>query len=340
MRFTTKKRRSGRLTKAVPILLIGSDSEGRVFTEQTRTVVLSQHGAGVVSRHKLSAEEELVVRSLESGQEAEARIVGEIASDDSIHTYGLAFIDESLDFWKEEFPPAPPLEERPLELILECGGCGAEVTLLNGDYEFDVCAIHGGLVKYCPDCGFPTVWRKRGTRNAPLRKPAPAPRKTEPRPAVVPSEPRQIMEPGELELVPANERFATEQYAPAAALRTSGLIAANTAVLVEVKPASPLVPRKSENEERRQRVRAKVNYFACVRSEAFGDDVVNCIDMSRGGLGFRTKNAYLVSTEVRVAVPFSPEAPNAPAIFVDARVMNIMEIPGRGLYRCGIAFLQ
>lgn len=43
--------------------------------------------------------------------------------------------------------------ERPLELVLECGSCGETVTLLNGDYEFDVCAIHRGLVRYCTDCG-------------------------------------------------------------------------------------------------------------------------------------------------------------------------------------------
>jgi hypothetical protein len=36
--------------------------------------------------------------------------------------------------------------------------------------------------------------------------------------------------------------------------------------------------------------RAKVNYYACVRTEAFGDDIVQCIDMSRGGVGFKTKN--------------------------------------------------
>jgi hypothetical protein len=92
-------------------------------------------------------------------------------------------------------------------------------------------------------------------------------------------------------------------------------------------------------EDRRQRVRAKVNYFACVRSEAFGKDVVSCIDMSRGGLGFRTKNAYLISTEVTIAVPFSQDSPNAPAIYVPARVVNISEIPELQMYRCGVAFL-
>ena len=87
------------------------------------------------------------------------------------------------------------------------------------------------------------------------------------------------------------------------------------------------------------RKRAKVNYYACVQSEAFGKDVVSCIDMSRGGLGFRTKNAYAISTEVTIAVPFSAESPNAPAIYVPARVVNISELPEQKMFRCGVAFL-
>lgn len=92
-------------------------------------------------------------------------------------------------------------------------------------------------------------------------------------------------------------------------------------------------------EDRRQRVRAKVNYFACVRSAGFGDDVVACIDMSRGGLGFWTKIAYLISNEVKIAVPYSPEVPGAPAIFVAARIVNIREAPERQMFRCGVMFL-
>jgi hypothetical protein len=50
--------------------------------------------------------------------------------------------------------------------VLACGGCGETVTLLNGDYEFDVCAIHGGLVRYCTECGFATVWKRPETGGA------------------------------------------------------------------------------------------------------------------------------------------------------------------------------
>ena len=56
---TSKRRRIGRLSQEIPILLIGSDAESTVFSEETKTVMLSQHRAGMVSYHKLVAEQEL-----------------------------------------------------------------------------------------------------------------------------------------------------------------------------------------------------------------------------------------------------------------------------------------
>ncbi|HEV8075683.1 MAG TPA: hypothetical protein VGP66_07530, partial [Candidatus Acidoferrum sp.] len=69
--MSKKMRRSGRLLKSIAILLIGSDSEGRVFSEDTHTVILSLHGAGIVSNYKLIAEQELILRAKDANLEAE-----------------------------------------------------------------------------------------------------------------------------------------------------------------------------------------------------------------------------------------------------------------------------
>lgn len=324
-----KPRRSGRISKSVPILLIGSDTEGRVFSEETRAVVLSLHGAGVISRHKLLAEQELVLRSLETGREAEIRVVGEIGANEDAHTYGVAFLDDYLNFWETDFPPPPPPEERPLELFLQCTACGSSVTLLNGDFEFDVCAIHGGLVRYCSDCGFATVWSRPGGAGGAERKPV---RRAErPPPRVAQTE--KLDSPRENS--PLAERLTDERFPLRAehAPDPEFLRGSESFVIPAARKAATAV------EDRRQRVRAKVNYFACVRSAAFDDDVVTCIDMSRGGLGFWTKNAYAISAAVKIAVPYSPDAKGAPAIFVDARVVNIREVPERQMFRCGVMFL-
>ena len=73
--------------------------------------------------------------------------------------YGVAFRDEQLDFWQLGFPSPPVDEEAPKTLTLECSGCRTPVTIEHGDYEFDVCTIHGGLVRYCDECAFATFWK-------------------------------------------------------------------------------------------------------------------------------------------------------------------------------------
>ncbi len=349
-----KVRRSGRVSKSVPILLIGSDAEGRVFSEETHTVVLSLHGAGIVSRNKLMAEQELVLRTAESNRETEIRVVGEIGSQDGCYTYGVEFLDDDLDFWQMDFPLPPPPAERPVELVLECGSCGETVTLLNGDYEFDVCAIHGGLVRYCTDCGYATVWKRPEPGGVPREAALRVGRKLEPpqRTAVVVEhegleleEQESLVKPfagyaGPIETIHVEPRQERGELRPEE--RAEQRVAAGT----ESEKRAPMTPAPNTAttsttavEDRRARVRAKVNYFACVQSVAFGKDVVTCIDMSRGGLGFRTKNAYAISTEVTVAVPFSQESPNAPAIYVPARVVNISELPEMQMFRCGVEFL-
>src|ERR1700722_5990760 len=342
--MSKKMRRSGRLLQSIPILLIGSDAEGRVFSEGTHTVVLSLHGAGIVSAYKLVAGQELILRAVASNREAEIRVVGEIGSQDGLYTYGVEFLDEELDFWKMDFPAPPSPTERPLELVVECGSCGATVTLLNGDYEFDVCAIHGGLVRYCTQCGFATVWRRPETGGAPRTAASKAERKLEPpQTAVVVEHVGLELEEQEARVAP---RFA-EYVAPgvtvnleARAGQTEPRVEEHAEARVKSEARAVVAATTATAvEDRRGRVRAKVNYFACVQSEVFGKDVVTCIDMSRGGLGFRTKNAYAISTDVTIAVPFSPESPDAPAIYVAARVVNIAELRELKMFRCGVAFL-
>jgi PilZ domain len=295
-------RRSGRISRSVPILLIGHDAEGTVFSEETKTVVLSRHGAGIVSFHTLVAEQELAMRWLENDREADIRVVGEIGSQGAMHTYGVAFVDPDLDFWEIEFPPAPSQEYHNKTLPVVCTGCGSEATLQQGDYEADVCTIHGGLVRYCTSCGLSTLWRRyAGSAGfVPLAASVPL---------------KKMRKDKEATVALADPPFV-EQVRPV---------------------ATP--PDQEPFVNRRDRVRAKVNFFAAVRSDAFGEDIVRCIDMSRGGLSFRTKYAYKVGAMVRVAVPFSPEAREAPAIFVPAKIANLKWLESQECYRCGVKYL-
>src|SRR5215813_6244385 len=103
-------RRSGRIPRQIPILLLGTDTSGRVFSEETRTLVLSRHGAGILSRNKFAPDEVLTLRVLETGREAEIRLVGNLGEGPGgANVYGMAFCGAALDFWQIEFPPPEPL---------------------------------------------------------------------------------------------------------------------------------------------------------------------------------------------------------------------------------------
>src|SRR5215469_5128819 len=153
-------RRSGRIVCRIAILLFGHDEEGTTFTERTHTVMLSVHGAGIVSTHRFAPEQQLILRVEETNREAVVRVVGEIATEGELHTYGVAFLNEGLDFWRTEFPPALASDARLMTLPLECGSCGQRAEVTSGQFEYDISQIHGGLTRHCTECGVLTVWRR------------------------------------------------------------------------------------------------------------------------------------------------------------------------------------
>jgi hypothetical protein len=118
------------------------------------------------------------------------------------------------------------------------------------------------------------------------------------------------------------------------AQKTSGL-----AVAVEEAPrplpvaeATP-VPR---TENRRKHVRTKVSFKACVRSFAHGDDIVTCEDVSRGGLGFKSRKPYSENLQVEVAAPYAAGVQN---FFTPARIVHVHELKEEKKFRCGAAYL-
>jgi hypothetical protein len=156
----TDRRRSKRILKAIPILLSGSDIEGKQFSEQTRTLVLSRHGAGIFSTKKLAPQTVLIVRSVETNNEAAVRVIDQVAGTPEGYTYGVAFLDPSVNFWNVEFAPQPEEEAGPKSMILECASCHERETVNPNDVELDVYAINKSVSRYCANCGRPTSWKE------------------------------------------------------------------------------------------------------------------------------------------------------------------------------------
>lgn len=153
-------RRSPRMPKEVAILLIGSDARGKDFVEKTKTVVLSRHGAGIVSTHKLGVEQELIVIQEECKREAEIRVVGEIGSEDGFYTYGVAFLDHDIDFWGIQFDSPADAGASESRMALQCTMCGRREAINPDALESDIYAIHDGLLRDCKQCHRSTLWKQ------------------------------------------------------------------------------------------------------------------------------------------------------------------------------------
>src|SRR5216684_4597667 len=146
-------RRSSRIPKEIDILLVGSDTEGKVFSETTKTVLLSRHGAGILSQYKLSAEQELILRRLDTDKEAEVRVVGQLGAHGESHTYGVAFLGAEVDLWGVDFPSMTDSEKEASRVLLQCSSCKAREMVRQSDLESDVYLVNEGIIRFCRKCG-------------------------------------------------------------------------------------------------------------------------------------------------------------------------------------------
>lgn len=153
-------RRRDRIRQEIAILLTGCNVEGKAFVERTKTVILSRHGAGIVSRHKLVVDQELIVVDLESNKEAAIRVVGHFGSAEGSYTYGVAFLDPHPDFWSVEFPSEAGAEGSECSRTLQCSICGCREVMAPGALDWDIYAIHGAILRNCPRCKQSTVWKQ------------------------------------------------------------------------------------------------------------------------------------------------------------------------------------
>jgi hypothetical protein len=304
-------RRSSRIPKELAILLTGSDMDGKGFSEMTKTVLLSRHGAGIISTYKLSAEQEIIVRYLDTNKEALVRVVGRIGSEGEIYTYGVAFVDPSTtDFWGIDFAPVSEREKEARRVLLECGNCKEHEAVEQSDVESDVFLINEGIVRYCKKCADSTLWKRAS--ETPEEQP------------VLVAAGRAADVSSAAEASPSSAPQAPPSMPPSPTAPAPSAYASPG----ERKPAAPL-------DNRRKYPRTKVSYKACIRRSGFTDDVVTCEDMSKGGLCFKSRKKYFERTAIEVAVPYSP---GGNAIFVPGEIAWVVEITKDKLYKCGVAY--
>jgi hypothetical protein len=310
---------TGRIPESIPILLIGSDLDGKVFSESTSTVVLSFHGA-------------IILRCPDRKSEAVIRIVNQVGSSNGAFTYGVAFVDPNLHFWNPEFPSLSPAELEAGLVTLVCSSCKTIEKFDNSEIKPDLFALNKGLLRLCKRCGFSTLWKSAAGANG--HEPGLSPVTQTPLAPSVPAPPSYS---------PPPQNPVTYSRPLAAPVQTSlqAPITSQPSVYQEPRATVLTLPPPSQSQpprvERRKHVRTRVNFSACVRHPDRGDDIVICEDMSRGGLRFKSKKQYYAQSLIEIAAPYNP---GQPAIFVPAQIVSVQELPAEHLFRHGVAYLQ
>jgi hypothetical protein len=154
-----KTRRSDRITIELPLQVSGGDTKGIEFVENTRTVVVSRHGAKIYCRHKMACDQELAIRCLPTGKESEARIVGTLGEGPEGYCYGVEFLDPQVNLWDIEFPSLTLSEQATGRTLLECLGCRKREVVYLDAIEVEILETGQGLSRLCKRCSDMCFWK-------------------------------------------------------------------------------------------------------------------------------------------------------------------------------------
>ncbi len=148
---------------------------GSVFAVECRTVVLSRNGARVVIPHKINPHEELSVRVIATGLEADMRVIGAIAETSEGTHYGLQFVDPKINIWQIEFPPIQDASDSVGKALLECDACQYAAVVYLREFEVEVFDAQQRISLRCKRCDAVTTWKVSHREPSPAFEAAPVP---------------------------------------------------------------------------------------------------------------------------------------------------------------------
>lgn len=157
---TPRKRRSDRISVKLPVIIRGTDAAGKDFMEAARTEVIARHGAKILCQRKLVPQQEISVHCLMTGEESDARVVGQVRVDAEGIYYGLEILDSEADLWGVEFPPIEQSERAIGRVLLECTHCRKRELAYLNEFEAEVLERSRSLWRYCRRCGDTGVWKE------------------------------------------------------------------------------------------------------------------------------------------------------------------------------------
>jgi hypothetical protein len=100
-----KNRRSQRIDLSVSVVVQRPQSEGPQFSESTKTLVVSAHGALVALKGMVVPKQKLLLQNTSSGERQECRVVCVNRELAGPPTVAVEFTAPAPNFWRVAFPP-------------------------------------------------------------------------------------------------------------------------------------------------------------------------------------------------------------------------------------------
>jgi hypothetical protein len=100
------RRRSTRLTIAIPVFISGTDTLGKEFRESAHTLVVNKHGAKIVTGHQMAVGAEIMIENPAVGGAAKAIVLALGAPNGPADVPEVIVqLYEARNIWGIEFPP-------------------------------------------------------------------------------------------------------------------------------------------------------------------------------------------------------------------------------------------
>ena len=152
------RRRTERILAPVRIRVIGNDTSGVSFAEETVTVSFNQQGARISLVHSLLTEDIVLVKNLENGVEDEFRVVGAFQQVfGSRREWGVEAINQDSGIWGVEF--APNDDSSQPKVLIECAACHTAAQTTLSSIEYEVLLATGLISRHCDRCNETTRWK-------------------------------------------------------------------------------------------------------------------------------------------------------------------------------------
>ena len=101
-----KRRRSQRIDLSVSVLVHRPHGEGPQFYENTKTLVVSAHGALVALKGMVAPKQRLLLQNTTTGQQEECHVVSVIKDMTGPPTVAVEFTKPAPSLWRVAFPPS------------------------------------------------------------------------------------------------------------------------------------------------------------------------------------------------------------------------------------------